>query len=224
MKTCSIKDCSKARQAKGLCSNHYKLAKRPGGALYDPDLKCLVEGCLLMHYAKELCKKHYDRLRTTGSLHLRSAEGRYWPKVAVRGDDECWLWVGSTDAAGYGHFRQPGRNASAPNVRAHRFGFELANGPIPEGAKVDHQCFEKSCQNPAHLRLATHSQNMQNRPGARSDSSTGVRGVQFHQGRYWTTVTKDGIRHVESFADMESASSHARHERARLFGDFAGLD
>lgn len=51
-----------------------------------------------------------------------------------------------------------------PGVYAHRWVFEQAVGPIPEGYEVCHNCpmgDSPSCVRPDHLWLGTHSQNIQ---------------------------------------------------------------
>lgn len=96
-------------------------------------------------------------------------EERFWMKVDKSG--ECWVWVGSRDRKGYG---------KANGGLAHRFSYEFANGPIPQGLFVDHICHNTSCVRPGHLRLATPGENGQNRNRARRGSRSGVRGV------YWS--------------------------------------
>ncbi len=40
-------------------------------------------------------------------------------------------------------------------MRAHRFAFEMARGPVPEGLQLDHLCRVRHCVNPGHLELVT---------------------------------------------------------------------
>jgi hypothetical protein len=46
-------------------------------------------------------------------------------------------------------------------IRAHRFSFELFNGPIPDGSLIRHTCDNPRCVNPAHLLLGDKRSNTQ---------------------------------------------------------------
>jgi hypothetical protein len=85
-------------------------------------------------------------------LWVATAEARFWRKVDVRGPDECWEWTGSRLPFGYG---QIVARYGHPSIKTHRFAYELANGPIPDGLKVLHRCDNPPCCNPAHLFLGT---------------------------------------------------------------------
>lgn len=78
---------------------------------------------------------------------------RFWSKVNRAGD--CWLWVASLGPNGYGQF-----NAGSSIVRAHRFAYEAAVGPVPAGLELDHLCRVRRCVNPAHLEPVTHRDNI----------------------------------------------------------------
>lgn len=108
----------------------------------------------------------------------------FWAKVDTSGEG-CWIWTAYTDPFGYGKFHARIGGKSTQWL-AHRFSFELANGPIPEGLVVDHVCHNKSCVNPAHLRAVTQKQNSEHRSGPTYATKSGVRGVRRSQsGKRW---------------------------------------
>ncbi|MCR8576181.1 HNH endonuclease signature motif containing protein [Streptomyces sp. Isolate_219] len=67
----------------------------------------------------------------------------------------CHLWTGSLNDKGYGTFWAYGRT-----VKAHRYAYEQANGPIPDGLEVDHRCRRRDCVAPGHLDAVTHRVNI----------------------------------------------------------------
>jgi len=82
---------------------------------------------------------------------------RFWAKV--KKTSGCWLWVGAKQRRGYGYLHNGGHSKRKP-IRAHRYSWEIHNGPIPAGLWVLHKCDAPSCVNPAHLFLGTRSDNM----------------------------------------------------------------
>lgn len=77
------------------------------------------------------------------------SEAKFWSRVADSGFDQCWVWLGARNNAGYGKF-WPARKADGA-VMAHRHAYELMVAEIPAGLVLDHLCRNVSCVNPYHL-------------------------------------------------------------------------
>lgn len=96
-------------------------------------------------------------------MRYRPIEERFAEKYEVDPATNCWIWTGSLVRGGYGMLKRYQQDA----ILAHRFSFQLHNGPIPDGMIVRHLCNMPSCVNPNHLQLGTHEENMRdlNRSG-----------------------------------------------------------
>ena len=88
---------------------------------------------------------------------------RFWKKVRINPCTQCWEWQGYVKTTGYGTFRFNGKTGLV-----HRF-----TKGAPDSLEIDHLCRNRSCCNPAHLEIVTHSVNMQRgKPGRKKGIRT----------------------------------------------------
>ncbi len=76
--------------------------------------------------------------------------------LSKQSDAGCWLWTGPSDRTGYGRIMLPQKIY----VGVHRLSYALAYSKHPGKLCVCHHCDTPLCQNPAHLFLGTHADNM----------------------------------------------------------------
>jgi hypothetical protein len=95
---------------------------------------------------------------------------RFLDRVEINGETGCWEWSGKRDDDGYGRFAFNGKK-----VRAHRWLFEFATGPIPEGLELDHLCRNRACVRPRHREPVTHAQNIRRGMTGKTEANGGAR-------------------------------------------------
>jgi hypothetical protein len=90
----------------------------------------------------------------------------------------------------------------------HRLAWIYLNGSIPEGLEIDHRDGRKDNNAISNLRLGTHAQNQGNMRGCRSDSKSGVQGVQWrsYNNKWVVRIMVAGKRkHIGSFSCKDEA-------------------
>lgn len=172
--------------------------------------KIMARGMCNMHYLRWY--RHGDPL-AGGKPRLFSMEDRFAANTERRGG--CLVWTAGLSSTGYGRMTDDGGH-----LKVHRYAWERANGPIPEGMEVDHRCHNTLCCEVSHLRLTTHKQNAENHRGALVTSTTGIRGVWWNKqaNAYQVEVKHHKKKHYGGrYKTIEEAEVAAIKLRNRLF-------
>lgn len=124
---------------------------------------------------------------------------RFWDKVDRRDPSECWEWTAAVGSHGYGVINLDGDRTET----AHRVAFYLEHDRWPE--YVLHDCDNKLCVNPDHIREGTHSENIKLAYDAGAKEPPRVEG-ESHPG---SKLTGGDVREIR---DRGSESSYALAE------------
>ncbi len=74
--------------------------------------------------------------------------------------DDCWEWKGALDSSGYGVVYV---NKIFRCQKVHRVMFEIENGSLQQDLVICHNCNNRKCCNPKHLRQDTIKSNVDDR-------------------------------------------------------------
>lgn len=142
---------------------------------------------------------------------ISNSTTRFWAQVDKT--DACWNWTGSLVNNGYGRATHGGKQ-----TLAHRISYEMSGAVIPEGMFIDHQCHNRACVRPGHLRVVSRKENSENVVGAYSNSKSGVRGVMANNGRWKGTVRHNKkLHYVGTYDTIEEADAAVTAKRLELF-------
>ena len=139
---------------------------------------------------------------------------RVWDAIEPDDTSGCWLWLRSTNGAGYAQSMISGRM-----WRVHRLVYIDQVGPIPPGLVLDHLCRVRHCVNPGHLEPVTDRVNVVERgigPSARRAAATRCeRGHPFDERN--TARTASGHRSCRAchLANYHARSAEINAHRSR---------
>lgn len=124
--------------------------------------ECDHPSCDRPHFAKGWCTGHYGRMRRGADMNKpfgkRPLIDRFLEKTRATSSG-CIEWTASTNGVGYGMFFVDWDGGRNFKMLAHRWYYEYARGPIPEGLHLDHLCRNPICVNPDHLEAVTQREN-----------------------------------------------------------------
>lgn len=112
-----------------------------------------------------------------------SADARLARFIEIDGTtDSCWNWTGARSSQG----EYPGYWLNGTCVYAHRHMYELSYGLLPEGGHVHHECHNKLCVNPTHLRALS------------PEAHTAIHAAEcarqrLAKGTYWSRLRETGL-------------------------------
>lgn len=144
-------------------------------------------------------------------------------------------WKERTDMTGQWNGRWAGTEAGSTKrgdyasasindrpYQAHRIIWVMVHGSIPDGMQIDHINGDKQDNRLCNLRLATQSQNQQNRLAVSGrDLPKGI--YQNQHGKYRAECSFHGVRiATSSIDDLDKITAIQQELEVRLHGEFAG--
>lgn len=123
---------------------------------------------------------------------------RFFRKVEIRKQDECWPWTGGNFQASRGKWAAARfdvqKRGSRFYFQAHRFMWAIHHGPVADDVEIRRSCLDPNCVNPNCMEIGDR-QDTTDAMVERGTTATGNAYAKKHD-------------HVAMFADYESGMSY----------------
>ncbi len=100
-------------------------------------------------YYNTLKHKNFKKLLINDS-DINSIINKFWKKVNIKEENECWNWIGALDSGGHGHLVHKEKD-----FKARKISWLIHHGNFPDG-NIYNTCNNQICVNPKHLSNIKH--------------------------------------------------------------------